>query len=375
MGARYLFVNENIAGHRTVHANLAKVFATRPDVEVDFLDVPPATGLRRLAAARIPHLDRQDADFQPFRAQLLAADWVRRRVRRIASDYDALHFYTHNSALLASGIMDTVPSVVSSDSTNVLNATRIHGRDPAAMTPTAAAAGRAVEIPVYRHARRVIPSSQWVERCLMRVYHVDPQRIVVNPMGIPVPALPEPVPKPPGARLRIGFIGSPFTRKGGELLLREHQRRWRESADLLVVTTSQLERREGLQVVNDLTPGDDRLWGMLQSCDVFAFPSRIDQAPNAVLEAMAAWLPVVAYDAGAIGEMVDHGRTGFAVPDGDDVAFSNSLQRLLEDADERQRMGRAARHRVETVYDMHHTADKLLDILAEAAWERAEGPR
>lgn len=372
MTARYLFVNENIAGHRTVHANLAKVFAARTDVEVDFLDVPPATGLRRLAAARIPHLDRQDADFQPFRAQLLAADWVRRRVRRIARQYDALHFYTHNSALLATGIMDAAPSVVSSDSTNVLNATRIHGREPAAMTPAAAAAGRAVEMPVYRHARRVMPSSHWVARCLVEAYHVDPQRIVVNPMGIPLPPLPEPVPKAPGARLRIGFIGNPFTRKGGGLLLREHQRRWRERADLVVVTTSPLERQEGLQVVNDLTPGDDRLWEILQSCDVFAFPSRIDQAPNAVLEAMAAWLPVVAYDAGAVGEMVDHGRAGISVPDGEEAAFSDAVQWLLEDADARLRIGRAARDRVATEYDMRHTAGRLLDILAEVAWERAE---
>ncbi|MEZ5119863.1 MAG: glycosyltransferase family 4 protein [Candidatus Nanopelagicales bacterium] len=375
MEARYLFVNENIAGHRTVHVNLAKVFATRPDVQVDFLDVPPATGLRRVAAARIPHLDRQDADFQPFRAQLLAADWVRRRVRRMASRYDALHFYSHNSALLASRIMDAVPSVVSSDSTNVLNATRIPGRVPATMTPIAAAAGRAVEFPVYRHARRVIPSSQWVARCLVHVYHVDPQRIVVNPMGIPVPPLPEPAPRPPGARLRIGFVGSPFTRKGGGLLLQEYQRRWRERADLLVVTTSPVERREGLQVVNDLTPGDDRLWDILQSCDVFAFPSRIDQAPNALLEAMAAWLPVVAFDAGAVGEMIDQGRAGYLVPDGDERTFSNAVERLLEDADERQRMGRAARYRVEAAYDMRRTGDRLLDILAEAAWERAEGPR
>jgi len=371
MTARYLFVNENIAGHRTVHANLAKVFAGMPEVAVDFLDVPPASGLRRIAAARIPHLDRQDADFQPFRAQLLAADWVRRRVRLIARRYDALHFYTHNAALLSTGIMDRVPGVVSSDSTNVLNATRIHGRDPAAMTPVAAQVGRAIEVPVYRHARRVMPSSHWVAHCLERDYQVDPQRIVVNPMGIPVPLLPAPTRRTPTLRPRIGFIGNPFSRKGGELLLREHQRRWHDRADLLVVTTSPVPRQEGVQVVADLTPGDGRLWSILQSCDVFAFPSRIDQAPNAVLEAMAAWLPVVAYDAGSVGEMVDHGQSGFAVPDGDEVAFSNALLRLLDDEELRLAMGRAARHRVESHYDMHQTARTLLDTLASAAWEHA----
>jgi len=370
MRARYLFVNENIAGHRTVHANLARVLAGRADVQVDFMNIPPATGLRRVAAARIPLLDRQDADFQPFRAQLLAADWVRRRVRHIARGYDALHFYTHNAALLSTTIMDAVPSVVSSDSTNVLNATRIHGREPATMTPAAAAAGRAVEMPVYRHARKVMPSSQWVARNLVHAYQVDPQRIVVNPMGIPLPALPEPVAKRPGERLRIGFIGNPFARKGGELLLREHRRRWCERADLVVVTTSPLEQHSGVHVVNDITPGDVRLWDVLRSCDVFAFPSRIDQAPNAVLEAMAAWLPVVAYDAGAVGEMLDNGRAGVLAPDGDEKAFSDAVQQLLEDADARLRLGRSARHRVAAEYDMHRTADRLLDLLAEAAWQR-----
>lgn len=371
MAERYLFINENIAGHRTVHANLAKVLAKRTDVQVDFLDVPAATGLRRLAAARIPHLDRQDADFQPFRAQLLAADWVRRRLLRLAGQYDALHFYTHNAALLSARIMDDVPSVVSSDSTNVLNATRIHTRDPASMTPTAAAAGRAVEIPVYRHARRVMPSSHWVARCLERDYHVDPQRIVVNPMGIPVPPLPPPARRQPGTRPRIAFIGNPFARKGGGLLLREHRRRWSDHADLVVVTTSPVPRQEGVEVIDDLTPGDDRLWNILKSCDVFAFPSRIDQAPNAVLEAMAAWLPVVAYQTGAIGEMVDHGVTGLAVPDGDTAAFSHAVHWLLEDEDRRLAFGRAARQRAETVYNMWHTADRLLDLLAEAAWEQS----
>lgn len=372
MKPRYLFINENIAGHQTVHNNLAKVYGARHDVTIDYLHVPSASGLRRLGSARVPPLDRWDADLQPLRAQLLAAEWVRRRIARLAESYDALHFYTHNTALLAGSVMNRVPSVVSSDSTNLLNASRIHGRTPSAFTPYAAAVGKSLEQAVYRHARRVTPSSQWVRDSLIEDYHVDSQRIEVNPMGILVPQADRPTVR--HGHLRIGFIGSPFDRKGGAWLLRQHAQRWHDRADLLLITTSMVPRGPGIEVVSDLTPGDSRLWTLLASCDVFAFPSAIDQAPNAVLEAMAAWLPVVAVDVGAIGEMVSP-DTGFAVAAGDEDAFGLAVDRLLDDDDLRHTMGSAGRQRVETTFNMTRTAERLLQILAEATWERPMADR
>ena len=364
---RYLFVNENIAGHRTVHVNLAAELAGRSDVHVDFLHVPPAAGLRRLAAARVPPLDRWDADLQPLRAQLLAADWVRRRVARLADQYDAIHFYTHNTALLSASIMDRVPSVISSDSTNVLNASRIHGRTPSSSTPYATAGSRRIEMPVYRHARRVAPSTYWVRDSLRRDYHVDPDRIVVNPLGIRVPDLSPPPPR--HKRLRVAFIGNPFDRKGGQWLLDLHRDKWHDRADLVLVTTSPVAPGQGIEVIDDLTGGDQRLWPILQSCDVFAFPSTIDQAPNAVLEAMAAWLPVVALNVAAIPEMVLDGQTGYVCEPGDKEAFGDAVGRLLDDADLRHRMGAAGRTRVAEVYDMAASARRLLTILDDVSWE------
>jgi len=366
---RYLFVNENIAGHRTVHANLEAVFRGRTDVQVDFLHVPAATGLRRLTSARVPPLDRWDADLQPLRAQLLAADWVRRRLSQVVSAYDAVHFYTHNAALLSTELMATTPCVVSSDSTNLLNASRIHGRTPSAFTPHAAALARRVEIPVYRNARRLTPSSQWVATSLLDDYQVDPARITVNPMGIRVPQVAPP--QPHEGRLRIGFIGNPFERKGGEWLLDLHRTIWRDRADLVLVTTSHVTAGEGIEVISDLTGGDPRVWNILGSCDVFAFPSAIDQAPNAVLEAMAAWLPVVALDVGAISEMVVDGHNGYTCAAGDKAGFGEAVSRLLDDPGLRERMGHAGRERVVATYNMATSADQLLDILDDACWEPA----
>ncbi len=316
----------------------------------------------------MPGLARLDADLQPLRAQLLAADWVRRRLQDRADRYDALHFYTHNAALRSLTIMDRVPSVVSSDSTNLLNATRIHGRSATRFTPHASRAGRAVEEPVYRHARRVTPSSAWVAENLIREYHVDPHRIEVLPMGILVPEIPEPAPR--SGRLRVAFVGNPFHRKGGQWLLDAHAQVWHEHADLLLITPSPVPPRRGIEVVSDLTPGDQRLWRLLESCDVFAFPSAIDQAPNAILEAMAAWLPVVALRVGAIPEMVQDGHTGFIVDPDDERGFVRAVATLLEQAALRRQMAALGRARVSAHYNMVGTADRLLQVLAAAHWEQ-----
>ena len=70
---------------------------------------------------------------------------------------------------------------------------------------------------------------------------------------------------------------------------------------------------------------------LLKAADLFVFPSRTEGLPNAVLEAMAAGLPVVATDAPGCRDLIDDGRTGLLVPVDDPVALSAAIQRLLAD--------------------------------------------
>src|SRR5690606_38167121 len=65
------------------------------------------------------------------------------------------------------------------------------------------------------------------------------------------------------------------------------------------------------------------------------------------LEAMACGRPVVGSAVGGISFTVEDGRTGFLVPPRDPEALAARLTRLLTDASLRERMGRAARDRVE----------------------------
>lgn len=86
--------------------------------------------------------------------------------------------------------------------------------------------------------------------------------------------------------------------------------------------------------------------------DVFLQASVSEGFCNAVVEAQAMALPVVAADAGGLPENVADGRTGFVVPRRDAAALADKLALLAGDAALRHRMGVAGRERVENCFSL-----------------------
>lgn len=81
----------------------------------------------------------------------------------------------------------------------------------------------------------------------------------------------------------------------------------------------------------------------LAAADIFVLPSRSEAFPNAVLEAMAAGLPIVASRVGGIRELIDEGRTGELVPAGDPKALAASICRMIDEPMRASLLGAAAR--------------------------------
>lgn len=89
---------------------------------------------------------------------------------------------------------------------------------------------------------------------------------------------------------------------------------------------------------------------LLSQFDIFAFPSFSEGFGLAVVESMAARLPVVATRAPALEEIMVDGETGYLVPLDDDQALAQRILELLRDEQLRKRMGEAGRRRVETAF-------------------------
>ena len=94
-------------------------------------------------------------------------------------------------------------------------------------------------------------------------------------------------------------------------------------------------------------------------------------------EAQAVGTPVVSFCHAGIPEAVSHGQTGLLCPEGDVVALSKSLKRLLDDDELWASMSRAARSRVTEQFDAAKQAEKLEGLYDDfvAQYRRAEAER
>lgn len=99
---------------------------------------------------------------------------------------------------------------------------------------------------------------------------------------------------------------------------------------------------------------------ILDGADVFALSSLTEGMSLAVLEAMAAGLPVVGTRVGGMPDVVDDGVTGLLVPSRDPAALAAALRGLLDDPSRRAAMGAAGRARVEARFSLAATAEAYL---------------
>lgn len=107
---------------------------------------------------------------------------------------------------------------------------------------------------------------------------------------------------------------------------------------------------------------------LLACCDIAVLPSDSEGFPNAVLEAMAAHLPVIATSVGGVPEIIESGVTGLLVPPADPLALSAAILRLLNDQGLRHRLADAGhKHVIE-----HFSFERLISSLEALYTESPE---
>jgi len=104
---------------------------------------------------------------------------------------------------------------------------------------------------------------------------------------------------------------------------------------------------------------------VLAASDVFVLASNWEGNPLAVMEAMAAGLPVIATQVGGIPELVRSGDQGLLVPAGDCRGFAAAMQTLFDDAVTRRAMGRAAQTRAVREFKVERMVEGYANLYRE----------
>lgn len=156
---------------------------------------------------------------------------------------------------------------------------------------------------------------------------------------------------PASAKHVVGMVANFSPVKDHELFVEMASRLLQRRNDvhfLFVGTGPLVESIHSLIMKRELRPHFDRIITLNEMADVLAvfdvsvLCSKREGFPNAVIEAMAAGLPVVASDVGGIRELVRDGETGRLVASRSADDFAEAVNTLLDRPDERESLGARA---------------------------------
>ena len=219
-----------------------------------------------------------------------------------------------------------------------------------------------------RRSHAIVANSESVRRDVIRREGADPEAVVVIRNGVDVLAAPKSGERAEARRLLeqgaddfvFGCVSNLKPKKGVDHLLRAFAALPDGRRSRLVLVGDGPLREELAELAAQLGIADRvrfhgialDVWTLLAGMDVFVHPSETEGLPNAVLEAAAAGLAIVATDAGGTSEVVLDGRTGLLVPIGDVEATAAAMGALRDDADRRATLGSAARSHVQVAFGM-----------------------
>ena len=296
-----------------------------------------------------------------------------------SQSFDALFLHTQTTSLFALEWMRRVPAVISLDATP-LNYDTV-GREYGHI----AGNDSWLERRKYQWNQRTFQAAaalttwcQWAKDSLVTDYHIPADKVTVIPPGVDMQkwnfgaARKE---KPVGAPTRLLFVGGDFARKGGPTLLEAFRGGLERHCLLDIVTKDEAVARdlqgvENVRVHLGLTANSAALCDLYAQADVFVFPTRGDCLPLAVMEAMAAGLPVIATDVGALREEVETGVNGLMVPPGDAKAVGDAVRALIADPVRLAGMGCASRALAEQRFDARRNYNAIISLVKGVSGER-----
>ena len=236
---------------------------------------------------------------------------------------------------------------------------------------------RRVVVSPYRQADVHFPPSRYTGNELVRCVGVDPQRVVLCPLGVDPSFATIPRTEPEAitnllffgrlARLK-GFLDAfealgKLTRKGMTnwkyRLFGAGRLDWARNAVHEHGIDGHVEIHEPI--------GDEALRRELEWAHLAVMPSYSESFGLSIAEAQMAGLPVVAYDSASVPEVVANGETGWLAPFRDVDRLAAMIETAMRDPAATYRTGLAARERAKRIFDWENTARIILDYATNGA--------
>ncbi len=303
--------------------------------------------------------------WQSLRTRLNLARHLRQHRVQIAHAFD---FYT-NLTLIPAARLARVPVVIGS-----------HRQLGDLMTPAQFRAQAAA----FRWCDAVVCNSQAAADRLI-ANGLSPSKIAVIGNALPSEAFteaPAALPKRPGVA-RVGMVARMnhrYKNQSGFLRIAAQIHRRMSNVEFVLVGDGPL-RQELEKEASNLGLGASAIFlgdrqdmpAVLASLDVAVNTSDSESLSNVILEAMAAGLPVVAYDVGGNSELLG-GQTGTLIPAGNETGFADAVQKLLADSALREQLGQSARQFAQQNFSLDRVRQRYVELYATLLQKKSRVP-
>lgn len=233
---------------------------------------------------------------------------------------------------------------------------------------------------VYKWPDAIVTTAEMIRRRMLDVNRMDPGRVLSIPTGVDLKRF-DPNLDPGDIREELGLapedrvavmVAVLRTWKRHEIFLEAAARLVRERPHLrFLIVGDGPGRNRVARKIEELGLTDRAVMTghrtdverILAIADVCALTSESSEGvPQSVLQYQAMARPVVATTAGGIPEVIQDGRTGLLCPINDAEAVARTMARVLDDPALAQRLGQAARRRVEERHSLEVMAGTTLDL-------------
>lgn len=199
--------------------------------------------------------------------------------------------------------------------------------------PNHSPSARRIFARVYRHCTRLIAISQSVKHQIVSLAEATPEMIdvIYNPFE---PQIFRPLPKRDGP-LRLGFVGRLEAVKNPLAIIEAVSILRRKGANVFLRLVGDGTQRSAIEkriIALDLSDHVElsgfhpRPFELLEDCHFYLQPSLTEGFGLAVCEAMSAGIPVIGSAVGGLPEIIDHGFTGWLLPNTDAQSLADAVE-------------------------------------------------